>query len=214
MKGGKKASAENPNSIQGSGWQKSHLEDAVPGPQPGLHGGRSSGCQTQGGFGGNRAPASQSGDEDPCYITLPSRPKPPASSPEGEGDSIRGNPLLPLPSSGSSQWLLLQVHLPQILGTAQAGDQRRASASFSVPGWRHGSLALTASRAAELPLVPFAPHGIRLPQAGPLKPGEWLRKHLDPNPWYSITSVLFLWRNLLKTQLPLFSLCHPRQREG
>lgn len=53
------------------------------------------------------ASLSQSGDEDPCYITLPSRPKPPASSQEGEADSIRGNLLLPLPSSGSSQRLLL-----------------------------------------------------------------------------------------------------------
>lgn len=80
-------------------------------------------------------------------------------------------------------------------------------------GGRHGSLALTASRASECPLVPFALHGIHPPQGGPRKPREWLLKHLDPNPWYSITSVLFLWGNLLKTQLPLFSLCPPWQRE-
>lgn len=102
---------------------------------------------------------------------------------------VRICPLLPQPRSKSSQLLLLRV--PQILGTAQAGDQGRAS-TCSLPGGGVALLAPQGSRAFKLSYTwPTETGPPALGRELEARSRTTLLKYLDPRPRYTITFRAF-----------------------
>lgn len=113
------------------------------------------------------------------------------------------NPALPLPSR-SSQLVLLQVHLPQILRTAQGGDQRRASTSFSLLRGRQGS-----HGPRESPSSPICPSWGSPTLGWALEAMGMTTEALGSQPLIQHHLNALFGGNLWKTQLSLFSLLHP-----
>lgn len=142
---------------------------------------------------------------------------------------VRTCPLLPQPRGKSSRLLPLRASLPQILGTAQAGDQEGPAPPSACLGetwlsWHQedpGPLSSATPGPERLPLVPLALYGTHCPGLGPgSHKNDDSSETLGSQPLVHYRfQVLFLWErrafwgNLWKPQLSLFSFLHPLGRK-